>query len=58
MGRTCSTYEERRCAYRPLVRKPEVRRPLGRLRRRRENDIKMDLREFEWGAYTESILLR
>jgi hypothetical protein len=34
---------ERRGAYRALVGKPEGRRLLGRPRRRRENNIKMDL---------------
>jgi hypothetical protein len=34
---------ERRGAYRALVWKPEGRRPLGRPRRRWENNIKMDL---------------
>ena len=32
-------------AYRVLVGKPESRRPFGRPRRRREDNIKMDLRE-------------
>jgi hypothetical protein len=32
MSRTCSTYGERRGAYRALVGKPEGRRPLGRPR--------------------------
>jgi hypothetical protein len=36
---------ERRGAYRALVGKPEGRRPLGRPRRRWEDNIKMDLRE-------------
>jgi hypothetical protein len=36
---------ERRGAYRALVGKPEGRRPLGRLRRRCEDNIKMDLPE-------------
>jgi hypothetical protein len=40
---------ERRGAYRALVGKPEVRRPLGRPRRRWEDNIKMDLREVGWG---------
>jgi hypothetical protein len=31
--------------YRILVRRPEVKRPLGRPRRRWEDNIKMDLRE-------------
>jgi hypothetical protein len=33
-----------------LVRKPEVKRPLGRLRRRRVDTIKMDLGEIGWGG--------
>ena len=37
--------EQSRNAYRVLVGKPEGKRPLGRPRRRREDDIKMDLRE-------------
>ena len=36
---------ERRGAYIVLVRKPEGKRPLGRPRRRREGNIKMDLQE-------------
>jgi hypothetical protein len=36
---------ERRSAYRVLVRKPEGRRPLERVRRRWDDNIKMDLRE-------------
>jgi len=38
---------ERRGAYRVLVGKPELKRPLGRPRRRWENNIKMDLREID-----------
>jgi hypothetical protein len=38
----------KRNAYRILVGKPEVKRPLGRPRRRWVNNIKMDLREIEW----------
>ena len=34
-----------RNAYRVLMGKPEGKRPLGRPRRRREDNIKMDLRE-------------
>jgi hypothetical protein len=41
---------ERRGAYRALVGKPEVRRPLGRPRRRWEDNIEMDLREVGWGG--------
>jgi hypothetical protein len=36
---------EMRNAYRLLVRKPEGRRPLGRQRRRREHNIRMDVRK-------------
>jgi hypothetical protein len=36
---------ERRGVYRVLVRKPERKRPLGRHRRRWEDNIKMDLQE-------------
>jgi hypothetical protein len=49
---------ERRGAYRALVGKPEGRRPLGRPRRRWEDNIKMDLREVGGGAWTGSIWLR
>jgi len=34
---------ERRGIYRVLVEKPEGKRPLGRTRHRREDNIKMDL---------------
>jgi hypothetical protein len=49
MSRTYSTYGERRGAYRVLVEKPEGRRPLGRPKRRWKDNIKVDLREVEWG---------
>jgi hypothetical protein len=41
---------ERRGAYRAVVGKPEGRRPLGRPRRRWEDNIKMDLPEVGWGG--------
>jgi hypothetical protein len=41
---------ERRDAYRALVGKPEGRRPLGRLRRSWEDNIKMELREVGGGV--------
>jgi hypothetical protein len=46
--------------YETLEGKPEGRRPLGRPRRRWEDNIKIDLREVEWGwwAWTGSIWLR
>jgi hypothetical protein len=49
---------ERRGAYRVLVRKPEGRRLLGSPRPRWEDNIKMDLREVGWRAWTGSIWLR
>jgi hypothetical protein len=42
---TCGTHGEERGVYRILVGRPECKRPLGRRRRRWEDDIKMDLRE-------------
>jgi hypothetical protein len=47
---------ERRGAYRALVGKPEGRRPLGRPRRRWEDNIKMDLHRLhglakDWGKW-------
>ena len=49
MGRACSAYggEERR--YMVLVGKPAGRRPLGRSRRKWEDNIKMDLQEVGCG---------
>jgi hypothetical protein len=41
---------KKRAAYRILMRRPEGRRPLGRPRRRWEDNIKMDLQEVGWGA--------
>ena len=45
MGGACSRDGERRGVYRTLVGKPEGKRPLGRPRRRREYNIKMDFQE-------------
>jgi hypothetical protein len=50
MGRACSTNWGEEAAYRVLVGRPEGKRPLGRLRRRWEDNIKMDLREIRWGG--------
>jgi hypothetical protein len=41
---------EKRSAYRILVGRPEGRRPLGRPRRRWEDNIKMDLQDVGWGG--------
>jgi hypothetical protein len=49
--------DERRGAYRILVWKPAVRRPLKRTRRRWEDNIKVDLREMGCGAWTGLIWL-
>jgi hypothetical protein len=45
MGGACSCKGERRDLYRVLVGKSEGKRPLGRHRRRREDNIKMELQE-------------
>jgi hypothetical protein len=37
-------------AYRILVGKPEVKKPVGRRRLKWEDNIKMDLRETVWGS--------
>jgi hypothetical protein len=42
------TWERR--VYKDLVREPEGKRPLARPRRRREDGIRMDLREIGWGG--------
>ena len=45
-----ASMEEGRGVHKVLVGKPEGKRPLGRPRRRRENNIKMDLQEVGcWG---------
>jgi hypothetical protein len=40
----------KRNAYKILMRIQEGKRPLGRPRRRWEDNIKMDLREIGWGG--------
>jgi hypothetical protein len=50
MGRACSTNGEKRNAYRILVGNPEGKRPIGRPRRRRVDNIKLDLSEMGWGG--------
>jgi hypothetical protein len=71
MGWTCGTHGEGRGAYRVLVGRPEGKRPLGRPRRRWEDNIKMDLREigidganwirlaqdrFQWRAFVNTVM--
>ena len=51
--------DKSRNAYSVLVGKPEGKRPLGRRRRRREDNIRMDLREVgcdpgEWIDFAEN----
>jgi len=41
-----------RDAYRVLVGKLEGKRPLGRPRRKRVDNIKMGLQEVRWGTWT------
>jgi hypothetical protein len=43
---------ERRGVYRILVGKPEGRRPFGKPSHRWEDNIKLDLQEVGWGAWT------
>ena len=50
MGGTCGTMEEGRGMHKVLVGKPEGKRPLGRPRRRLEDNIKMDLEEVGRGC--------
>jgi len=45
MGGACGAYGEGRGVHGVLVGKPEGKRPLGRPRRRWEDNIKMDLQE-------------
>jgi hypothetical protein len=46
---------EKKGVYRALVGKPEGKKPLGRLRRRWENNIKIDFQEVGCGLWTGSI---
>ena len=48
MGGACGTYGEGRGVCRVLVGKSEGKRPLGRPRRRWEDNIKMDVQELGW----------
>ena len=53
MGRKCCMYErQERCmqGFFFLVGRPDGNRPLGRCRRRLENNIKMDLQDVGWGG--------
>jgi len=50
MGGAYSTNGERRGVNRVLVGKPERKRPLGRPRRRWEDNVKMDIKEVACGG--------
>ena len=50
MGEACSAYGRSRGLYRFFVGKPEGKRPLGRPRHRREDNIKTDLQEVGFGG--------
>ena len=50
MGGTCGTYGGRESVHKVLVGKPEGKRPLGRPRRRWEDNIKTDLQEVGRGC--------
>ena len=52
MGWACIMYGERIGEYSVFVGKPEGRRPLGRPKRRCEDNIKMDLQEVGCGVRT------
>jgi len=58
MGGACSTYEDRRGVYKVLVWKPEGKSPLGRLRCRWEDNIKVVLQKLNVGSWTGSSWLR
>jgi hypothetical protein len=46
---------EERKVYKVLVGEPEVKRPLGRPKRRWENGIRMDLGEIGWVRRVDSV---
>jgi hypothetical protein len=49
---------DRRGVFRDIAGKPEGKRPLGRSRRRWEDNTKVDLHEVESRAWAESSCLR
>jgi hypothetical protein len=51
MDRACSRLGSEGDCIRGLVGKPEGKRPLGRSRRRWEDDIKMNIRKIKWGGF-------
>ena len=53
MGGACSTCGESIGAYRVLVGKPEGKKPLGRPRRRWEDNIKWIFRKWDVGVWND-----
>ena len=49
---------ERRAVYRVLLGEHEEKRPHGRPKLRRENNIKIDVQELGWGTWAGLIWLR
>jgi hypothetical protein len=58
MGGACSKYGGEHKCIEGFGGKPEGMRPLRRPRRRWEDNMKMDLKEVVWGAWTGSIWFR
>jgi hypothetical protein len=54
MDGACSTYGRQERIIQVLVGRPKGKRPLGRLRRRWEDNIKMDFQYVEWGHGLDS----
>jgi hypothetical protein len=50
MARACSTNMEKRTAYTILMGEPEGKIPLGRPRRKRVDNIEINVRELGWGG--------
>jgi hypothetical protein len=46
----CDMHGEKTNAYRILVGESEAKKALGRIRCRRENNMKMNVREMGWGG--------
>jgi len=58
-ARDVARMRERNCAYRVFVEKPEGNIPLGRHRRRWEDDIKNDLqevRDIDWIVLVQLVI--
>jgi hypothetical protein len=52
MGRSCSTYGEKRVACGTVVEKSEGKRQRGIPKHRWGSNMKMDPQEMKWGAWT------